>query len=39
MRDRETGKMHEVSLIRSDRDLDEFCRTYGINRDRIRTIY
>ncbi len=39
MRDMETGKLHEVSLIRSDHDLDEFCRTYGVNRDRIRTIY
>ena len=32
------GKMHEVMLIRSDKDLDTFREQYGISGE-IKTIY
>ena len=39
MRSLDTGKLHEVMLIRSDADLDEFCKTYGLQKNSIRTVY
>lgn len=34
-----TGKFSEVMLIRTDADLQEFCRSYGIRSDEITTVY
>ena len=39
MRSLDTGKLHEVMLIRSDADLDEFCDTYGLQKNAVKTIY
>ena len=39
MRDRVTGKLHEIMLVRTDEDLDAFCRMCGADRDSIRTVY
>ena len=39
MRERESGKLREVMLIRTDADLDAFCRMYGLNKDSIKTVY
>ena len=32
------GHFREVMLINSDRDLDEFCRRYSVDRSRIKEI-
>lgn len=39
MRDRETGKIHEIMLLRTPRDLEEFARQYGADPDAMQTIY
>ena len=39
MREKATGKLREVQLIRSPRDLEDFCRTYGVKREDIRKVY
>lgn len=39
MRDRSSGKLHEVMLIRTEEDLDSFCRLSSISRQAIRTVY
>ena len=39
MRDRETGKLHEVMIIRNPRDMQQFAAEYGINLDSVRTVY
>lgn len=39
MRDRESGRLHEVMLIRTGDDLDSFCRGYGLDREKIKTVY
>ena len=39
MKDRETGKLKEVMLIRTDTDLDEFCRIYGVDKGSLKTVY
>ena len=38
-RDRESGALHEVMLVRSEADLEEFCRLYGKEKSDIRTVY
>lgn len=38
-RDRRTGEMTELMLIRSSSDLDDFCRANGIRADEIENIY
>ena len=38
MRERETGKLREIMLIRSEADLETFRRTYGV-RGEIRRVY
>lgn len=35
----ETGKFQDICCIRSDRDLEEFMKTYGIAREEIKTEY
>ena len=39
MRDRASGKLHEVMLIRSEEDLAAFCNRYGLRPEQIRTVY
>ena len=39
MRDRKSGKIHELMLIQSDTDLKEFRRKYHVDAESIRTIY
>ena len=39
MRDRESGKLHELMLIRTDEDLQRFCRAYRLEANNVRTVY
>ena len=39
MRDRQTGKVHEIMLIRLPQDLAQFAKQYGVDPDSIETIY
>ena len=39
MRDRHTGRLQEVMLIRGPDDLDAFCRQFGLEREKIKTVY
>ena len=39
MRDRESGKLHELMLIRTDEDLQRFCRAYRLEAKNVRTVY
>lgn len=39
MRNRETGKIHEIMVLRTERDLIEFAKQYGADLSGIRTIY
>ncbi len=40
MRERETGKLHEVMLLRTAADRDAFCRLYGIKDPAsLKTVY
>ena len=39
MRHRVTGQLKEIQLVRTDADLDEFRRTYGLGEQEIRKIY
>jgi len=39
MRRRESGRLHEIMLIRSPEDLEEFCRSYGVKAEELRKIY
>ena len=39
MRDRETGKTHEVMVIRDSGDLEQFSAEYGADPAQIKTVY
>jgi len=39
MRDRDTGKVHELTVLRTDADVAAFCRRYGTSPAEIRTLY
>ena len=40
MKHRETGKLHEIALIRSAEDLSAFCWDYGIDDPAsLKTVY
>lgn len=39
MRERSTGKLQELMLIRTDEDLAGFCRRYRVEQKDVRTIY
>ena len=39
MRERATGKLHELRLIRSDAELDRFCEEYGLEKGSVKTVY
>lgn len=37
--DKKTGKFEDDMLIRSENDLDEFCRLYGILKEDLQKIW
>ena len=39
MRERESGRLHEIMLIRTEEDLARFCRAYGVDSGALRTVY
>ena len=39
MRDRETGKLFEIELVRTGEDLADFCRRCGADPSSVRTVY
>ena len=39
MREKATGKLRELELIRDERDLEKFCKDYGVKKEDIRKIY
>ncbi len=39
MRDRTSGRLQEIMLIRTPQDLDEFCRRYGAEKETIKNVY
>ena len=39
MRDRQSGKVHEIMLIRTSQDLAAFAKAYGVDADDIKTIF
>ncbi len=39
MRDRETGKLHEIMVIRSSYDLEQFGKQYLVDIENLRTVY
>lgn len=39
VRERATGHLREVQLIRTREDLEEFCAACGADPDKIKTIY
>ena len=39
MRDRESGRLREVMLIRTGEDLDAFCKAYGLRPEQVKTVY
>lgn len=39
MRDRDTGKLHEIMVIRNSEDLEEFGKQYGVDIENMRTVY
>ena len=34
-----TSKFVDIQLINDEKDLDAFCRTYGVDKTAIKTIY
>ena len=39
MRDRESGRLREVMLIRTGEDLEAFCKAYGLRPEQVKTVY
>ena len=39
MREKSSGRLREVMLIRTEEDLDRFCRGYHIEKEQIRKVY
>ena len=39
MRNRATGQLREVMLIRSSSDLEDFCRSYRVSAETIRKVH
>ena len=39
MRNRETGKLHELMIIRDSEDLNQFAKVIGVDPETIRTVY
>ena len=39
MRNRHTGRMQEIALIRTPEDLAAFCKSYQIEEEKIKKVY
>ena len=39
MREKDTGRLHELMLLRTDEDLKTFCRRYQVEEGKIKTVY
>lgn len=39
MREKDTGRLHELMLLRTDEDLKIFCRRYQVEEGKIKTVY
>lgn len=39
MRNRATGQLREVMLLRTASDLEDFCRRYSLDPEQVRKIY
>ena len=39
LRDRDSGAFHELMLVRSQPELEAFCREIGVAPETVRTIY
>ncbi len=39
MREKDTGKLHELMLIRTEEDLKTFCRRYRVAEENVKTVY
>ena len=39
MREKSTGKLQELMLIRTEEDLNAFCRLYHVDVKDVRTVY
>lgn len=39
MRDRSSGKLTEIMLIRNSDDLEQFGKQYGVDSENLRTVY
>ena len=39
VREKATGRLREVQLIRDERDLEDFCKACGARPEEIKTIY
>lgn len=39
MRDKSTGKLQELMLIRTEEDFAAFCRRYRVKAEDVKTIY
>lgn len=39
MRERATGRLHEIMLLRTEEDLALFCRSYGLKAEEIKKVY
>ena len=38
-RNRETGKLHQILAIRSREDLEDFGKQYGVNTEKMKTVF
>ena len=38
-RERATGKLHELMLIRTEQDLKQFAADYGVDPSEVKTVY
>ena len=39
MREKESGRLHELMLLRTEADLKTFCRLYQVEQSTIKTVY
>ncbi len=39
MRERQTGRLHEIMLIRTEQELRQFAKDCGVDVSTIRTVY
>ena len=39
MRERSTGRLREMMLIRTEADLDTFCESYHVAKEKLKKVY